>query len=425
MGAEMKAAAKPAQSSIPQPEPELTPETMLRRAEEMIPMLRDQQDDTDERGHYSDEVHRKFTEAGFYRALAPKMFGGYEFDFPTFLKLVTTIGRGNPSTAWCFTLAASHCVVLASHFEEAAQREIFGPDGDFRACHRAPPAGEWKRVEGGYRVTGVWSYSSGVPVANWFGGGGILPDKNGKNVLVTFFIPQDQVEILPDWGGDKSLGVRGSGSNSVRLNDVFVPDRYIIWTNYALDMYDPENGTPGYRLHGNPFYLGIVGGLYHLTFSAIFLGSALAALDEFEEIIRKYTALGKPFTKLYETTEVQYTYGEALTLVDSAEAIMFGAARKYEEFCERWVRDRTPISAKNSMQLWAMGRQSTLMSCQVVDNLFHAAGPRVANKGQKLQRYHRDTEMYRVHPSSQPWVTSGRAQTMLGIPIEFFSPRPS
>ncbi|HEY5410601.1 MAG TPA: acyl-CoA dehydrogenase family protein, partial [Caulobacteraceae bacterium] len=150
--AQIELAEAPAKRKIhlAQPEPGLTPETLIERAHALIPMLRAQQDEADAIGHYTPEVHAAFSKAGFYRMLQPKMFGGYEIDFPNFLRVVMEIGRGHPGAAWCFTLASSHPLVVGSHFSEAVQAEIFGPDGDFRSPHRAPPGGTWKRVDGGY-----------------------------------------------------------------------------------------------------------------------------------------------------------------------------------------------------------------------------------------------------------------------------------
>lgn len=70
-----------------------------------------------------------------------------------------------------------------------------------------------------------------------------------------------------------------------------------------------------------------------------------------------------------------------------------------------------------------MARQSCLMSCSAVDLLFRRGTPTVTTRGHKLQRYFRDIQMYLVHPASQPWVPRGRAQSYLGLPVEYFTAR--
>lgn len=396
---------------------------LIARARALVPMLREQQEEADERGYYSEAVHREFLAAGLYRILQPRMFGGHELDLGTFLEVVAEISRGHPSTGWCYTLASSHCLILASHWGEQAQRELFGPAGDFRSSHRSVPAGKFRRVEGGYLIeSGSWSYSSGTPVATHFGGGALLPDAQGNLVSVNFFVPREKVTILPDWGGDHSLGMRGSGSHTVRIENVFVPDHHLSWGNFLLDQADPQ-GTPGTRLHGNPMYLGVVGGPYHLTFSAMMLGTARAAIEEFEQLIRTRKVIGNPSLYIYQQTDVQAALGEAMVLADSAEAVMRAAADLYRECCDRWARTGAPIRSADTMRMWAMARQSCLMSCNAVELVFLRGTPTVTMRGHRLQRYFRDIQMYRVHPASQPWVPRGRAQSHLGLPVEYFTAR--
>ncbi|HTW38465.1 MAG TPA: acyl-CoA dehydrogenase family protein [Steroidobacteraceae bacterium] len=401
----------------------ISAETLITRARALVPLLREQQDAADERGYYSDSVHRELLEAGLYRILQPKRFGGHELDLGTFLAVVTEIYRGHPSTGWCYTLASSHCLILASHWGEQAQRELFGQSGDFRASHRSVPAGKFKKMEGGYLIeSGSWSYSSGTKVATHFGGGALLPDPHGKLVSVNFFVPREKVTILEDWGGDLSLGMRGSASHTVRIENVFVPDHHLSWGNFLLEQTDPQ-GTPGTRLHGNPMYLGVVGGPYHLTFSAMMLGTARAALEEFEQLIRTRKVIGNPSLYIYQQSDVQAALGEAMVLADSAEAIMKAAVELYREYCERWARSGTPIGAADTMRMWAMARQSCLHSCNAVELVFRRGTPTVTTRGHKLQRYFRDIQMYLVHPAAQPWVPRGRAQSHLGLPVEYFSAR--
>ena len=122
--------------------------------------LRAEADEAEERGAYSPAMHQKFLDAGFYRCLQPRMFGGYEFDVPTFYKTMLEVSRGHPGAGWCLTLSASHPLIVASHWSEKAQRELFGPDGFYASPHRPPPLGTATPVEGGYIVDGVWDYCS-------------------------------------------------------------------------------------------------------------------------------------------------------------------------------------------------------------------------------------------------------------------------
>ena len=413
--------APPARIHIAQPEPGLTPEAMVERAAALRPLLRAGQDEADRRGCYSDEVHEAIRKAGLYRILQPKMFGGYQFRFPVFQKVIMEIARGHPGSAWCYTLASSHALVAGAYFPEDVQIELFGESGEFRSPHRSVPGGTFTRTDGGYMVTGTWGYSSGSPVSTHFMGGGIIKDEGQEPRGVNFVVPREKIEILNDWGDGASLGMDASGSHTVKLTDVFVPDRHIFTDDILMtsDAFGPE-GLPGYQLHKDPLYVGVVGGCYQSTFSAMFVGAARAALDDYDEAARSTGAFRQPGLKRYQDYEVQAPFGRALTLADSAEAITLSIGETFMEQCERWARDRTPITTADTMKLWALSKQAAQMACEAIELLFHTSPVRAANRGQKMQRYFRDAQMYRIHPSAQMWVEPSRARAFWGDPIGRF-----
>jgi 3-hydroxy-9,10-secoandrosta-1,3,5(10)-triene-9,17-dione monooxygenase len=388
----------------------------------MRPVLREQQEASDRRGYYSDEIHQALARNGFYRILQPKLFGGYEMDLVTFVKVIMEISQGHPSSGWCYALASSHALLVASHWNEDAQRELFGSQGDFRSPHRPAPAGTIRRVEGGYTVSGVWTYSSGAPIATHFIGGAVIPMTDSTPRMVNFIVPRDKFTILEDWGGGAALGMEGSGSHSVKLTDVFVPDRHITDWNVIMTLADFSKGTPGTRLHGNPMYLGVVGGAYHTTFGAILTGTARAALEEYDEIIRTRKVLGNPNMLRMNDPDHQRAFGKAMALTDIAEATTLAAAQMYMDQCRRWATDGTPITPADTLKIWSIAQQASLIACEAVELLFHTGGANAANRGQKLQRYFRDVQMYRVHPSSQPIVSTLRGQAYLGLPVAFGAP---
>jgi 3-hydroxy-9,10-secoandrosta-1,3,5(10)-triene-9,17-dione monooxygenase len=405
--------------AIPQPEPGLTPKEMVARAASLREKLRAQQDENDERGTYSPELHEDFIKAGFYRCAQPKMFGGYEFDLPTFYKTMTEIARGHPGVGWCLGLAASHAFEVASHWSEQAQIELFGKDGHFIAPHRAPPMGTLAPVDGGYMMNGTWDYCSGVPYATHFIGGCFIrrdgePPKHAHAV-----VPNGSYTILDDWGGDRVLGMRASGSNSVKVENIFVPEHHVGYLSAGLGSSPEgmEHGTSGTRLHGNPMYLGRLAGPFHATLVMPVVGAARAALDEYEEIIRTRKTLSMPQIPRYQHADFQRSYGQALTLTDAAEALMIKGCEMYQDYCERWAKNGTPISIEENMRLWGVIQHAGRMACDAVELMFHTAGSAPARKGHRIQRYFNDVAMYRGHSSSQfNAYQSGLARLHFGLP---------
>ena len=137
--------------AIDPPEPNLTPEELIARAAALRGKLRERQAECERLGRLPDATLQDYLDAGFYRVMQPRRFGGYEFDLDTFLSVTVELSRGCPSSGWVFGLMATHNLI-AGLFPEQAQAELFG-DGDFRCSLSALPV-PVLRVEGGYR--GQW-----------------------------------------------------------------------------------------------------------------------------------------------------------------------------------------------------------------------------------------------------------------------------
>jgi 3-hydroxy-9,10-secoandrosta-1,3,5(10)-triene-9,17-dione monooxygenase len=393
---------------------------LIEQAAEIATELRKQQDENDARGRYSDEVHRRLLEGGFYRILQPRMFGGHGSNCETYIRVIMELSRGHPASGWCYTLASSHAMVAAAHFTEPVQRELFGSNGDFRAAYAAGPAGvpTFERGEGGYIVSGLWAFASGIPVCTHFMGGAVIPDPSGSPTPITFVVPLESISVLPDWGGEAAMGMQASGSNSVRLTRVFVPDRHVIRSPIPLLSTDElPDGTPGTRLHKDGLFLGIIFGWFSCEFAAILAGTARAALEEYERLLHTKAMLFDPTRMRTHDPELQRLLGEAMCRTDAAEALTLSATSLYSEQCARWMKEGQRISAADTLRVWATAREGCRAACEAVEMLFHSAGASVAKRGERLQRYFRDVQMYRVHFQSQSTTPMLRAQVRLGVDL--------
>jgi Acyl-CoA dehydrogenase, C-terminal domain len=413
---------KKRETVYPVPEPDLTSDEMIARAAALKDRLRAEQDEAEELGGYTEGMHQEFLKAGFYRILQPRMFGGYEFDVTTFYRAMLEISTGHPGAGWCLTLCASHPWVVGSHWEEQGQRELFGPDGNFSAPHRAPPTGMATPALGGYRLTGQWDYCSGIPHATHF----LAVARDGGSAdpaaTLTLAVPKKSLTVLDDWGGDKTLGMRASGSFGVKIADAFIPKSH---TTYGYGLWrateTTANGTPGTRLHGNPMYLGRTSGPYHLSLVTPILGAARASLDEFEDIIKNRPARFPPDVKRYQHVDFQRTFGQAVGLADAAEGILIAAGDKYMWQCRRWAETGRAIDLEDDLRLWGMVQQVGRLAGEAVDVIFANASSAATKKGQKIERYYRDVGMYRSHISAQILnFAAPIARAHFGLPVEMF-----
>src|ERR1700728_4459520 len=120
-------ASKP--GAIGPPEPDLTSEEMIARAVALRRLLIERQAEVEERTFYSEEMHQRFLDAGFYRVYVPRRYGGYEFDVTTFARVAQELSRGCVSTGWCVALGSRHALQVRAWVPESPLAEIFGDRG--------------------------------------------------------------------------------------------------------------------------------------------------------------------------------------------------------------------------------------------------------------------------------------------------------
>src|ERR671934_1488814 len=268
---------------IPVPEPELTAPEMVERARAMIPALRERQEECERLGRLPDETSRDFVEAGFYRILQPRRFGGYEFALPIFTRVAIELSRGCPASGWTYTLTAGHAHMLAALWPEEGQIDIYGEDGEVRMPGRLRP-GTAVEVDGGYRVSGTWDYVSGCDSATHLVLGFTFGDDVSAGELATDFIgvvDYDDCEIIDNWD---VLGLRGTGSKRVVVEDVFVPKHRTIDSIFRPE--DPP--APGRTVHDAPIYReGTIGGLIFSETAAGGVGGGGGGLHQVEGGMRK------------------------------------------------------------------------------------------------------------------------------------------
>ena len=411
-------------ATIPVPEPDLTPREIVARAAAMRPRLLELQADTEERTFYSEDTHREFTQAGFYRILQPRRFGGYEFDLPTYFRVVIELARGCPSTGWCFCLAGAHVLQIASMFPEQTQREVFGPDGHFACASFGAPVGVAVPKDGGYVLDGTFPYASGIPYSTHFMGQTLLHPEDPTDPGLMFVIGADKFERLDDWGD--VLGLIGSGSHSVRIDHAWIPEHNAVH-EMMVDLL-VEGGTPGSRLHGNPMYAGRTLGFFQGEFGAITVGIAKAALDEYERLAMSKSFAWNPALKRYELEHYQRYVGEAIAEISAAEAAVIQGAEQWMELARQNVEEGRAFTAQDDARLQALQDTACRIAWHAVEGiLFRTGGSAGARDGQRMQRYWRDMSTYWSHntPAQRDFLLTGLGRRRLGLPIVPPGPDPA
>ncbi len=390
---------------------------LIDRAIALRPMLVEQAAETEARRFPSEELHRALDDAGLYRSLIPRRYGGFELDMANWLRLIAELAHGDIQAAWCFTLAAGHALQVASFWEERAQDEIFG-DGDFRAAAVAAPTGTAVKVDGGWRVTGAWPYSSGAPYSTHYMGQTLIRPDGAPPRMMLFVAERSQWEMLDDWGD--LLGLRGSGSHTVRLEDGFVPDHWALPDTQLVEV-DVSGGTPGSRLHGNPMYAGRCFSVFQLELAALMIGAARGALDEYRAIVTVKRTQRPPTVLRAEDPDYQRWFGMAVGRLATAEAAVLNAADQWTELARRNVEEDAGFARADDMRLNFIAREGMRMAWDVMqEHIIRTAGSSALRDGERLQRIFRDMTMGHGHFASLFGDSVARqiGQHRLGVQIK-------
>ncbi len=258
------------------------------------------------------ETHEAMRDAGLYRVQMPARYGGFEMSHSAMLDISVEIGRGCGSSAWIFSnIAAQNGIVSMAC--RAAQDDVWADDPDACVASSFPaPGATARRVDGGIVVNGVWSFASGVDWADWNNLQVFVPRPEGGVEHRMALVPKSDYRVIDDW---HSPGLAATGSRSIGLDDVFVPEHRTLNTAAARagETIDASgNFGPIFRV---PPMCGA-----NKIFSGPVIGIARGALDAVErELSGRKTAGGVAMATL---TTAQLRVAEAGALIDAALALM-------------------------------------------------------------------------------------------------------
>jgi 3-hydroxy-9,10-secoandrosta-1,3,5(10)-triene-9,17-dione monooxygenase len=393
-----------------------TPAELVARADAFRERLRAEQAATEARGYYSQELHEAFTEAGFYRIFVPRRYGGLEVDLPTFYRVIVSIARGCPSTGWMLALGTAHALQLASYFPARAQDELLAGGHFVASASFAFEDARAERVDGGYRISGTWHFCSGAPHATHHMP--LVPVEGGEQRIVAV-VPREQFRMLDNWGD--LIGLKGSGSHSVVIEDAEVPDHRTITLEEWLGI-GPAS-TPGYRLHRNPLYGGSFMAVALGELNSVQVGAAQGAVDEYERLLERPTrpAAATEGRTRSEDPDYQRVLGLALAYTDAAHSILIRCGELYHEYARLAMEDGEPFNAEKTFRLYGQLMTAHKLCWEAGDMVFRAGSTTGARDGAALQRYWRDLCAFRTNGIHQlDFRATSIAQAHLGLPIDFF-----
>ena len=295
-----------------------SPEELVERARALVPEIRELAEATEQNRNVFPHIIDKIRDAELLRTCRPKEFGGFEHDGETALRIAMTISTACASTGWSVNGAVSNGRSLA-HFPIEAQREVWSSDVDPFTCACFAPTGKAVPVDGGYILSGRWSFASGCDRSSWIYLGGLITPPDGSPPFegAFFLLPIGDVEIIDTWFVN---GLAGTGSKDITTEDVFVPAHRVLMFSDAR-----AGTTPGGKYHKNPLYKMplLIHGASMLASTAV--GAARGALDAYLEMTaprKTRGALAGGNLPMTEFATIQLRYADAAANVEAAELIL-------------------------------------------------------------------------------------------------------
>jgi len=258
------------------------------------------------------ETIAEYHDAGLLRILRPKRFGGLQGRFSLFSQIVEELTYGCASSAWVYAVLAEHQWIIAS-YPEQAQIDVWGDEPEAVASSSLAPREAARRVSGGWRLSGRYPFSSGCDYAQWAIIGAFLGEKGDPRHIAYLLVPLAEVEIVDDW---RVLGLLGTGSKSLAMNDVFVPEHRCVMVS------DLFAGTPpGALVHPDyPVLRAPRGFLVSYSLPPVCIALGRRALDIACAALADRVSLG--VTRVAESEVVQMAVGEAAAAIDVATMLL-------------------------------------------------------------------------------------------------------
>ena len=377
----------------------------LRRAQELGPELDAAAEEIEQRRELPEAIIEALMERGLFRLLLPRTLGGAELRPAAYVSVIEEVAKHDASTAWCLGQACG-CTMTSAYLDPAVAREIFGGKRAIVAWGPPGPA-EAHAVPGGYRLTGTWSFASGSHHATWLGAHVAILDPNGVlqlrpdggRAMRTLLFPKASASLTDIW---HVIGLRGTGSDSYTVTDLFVPEKYTVLRENAAKAH--QTGL---------LYAFSSSNIYASGFAGVALGIARSALDAFVELARDKIPRGAKRT-LRDNNVVQAQVSQSEARLCAARGFLLGSLD------EIWrdVSGSRRLTMDHNTTIRLASTWAIHQARDVVDMAYHAAGATAIFQNNPFERRFRDvhTVIQQYQGRQAHFETVG--QVLLGLEPE-------
>lgn len=354
---------------------------VLEHVRPLLPGIAGRAEATDAKGAVSAGTMEELKAAGVLRMLQPERFGGGESHPVHFYEVVRAISGVCGSTGWVASVLGVHPWQIAL-FDERAQQEVWGEDPDTLVSSSYAPAGRLEVVDGGYELTGHWSFSSGCGHASWALLGGLVA---GTGDFITLLVPAADYVIKEVWD---VIGLRGTASDDIVVDRAFVP--------YHRTLRNDEQAHlrgPGQRVNTGPLYRMPFASIFTSTVTAPVIGAVSGCYDAYISAMRDRVRLSLGGGRFSEDRFTHVAVARAASEIDAAILQM---NRNVAETYEYAAADEE-IPMELRLRTRRDQVRGTERALEAIDILFKTAGGNSLKRGNPIERAWRDAHAGSVH----------------------------
>ena len=376
---------------------------LVARAEALVPVLRERAAETEALRRLPDATMRDLQDSELLKAVQPERYGGFEVDLDDALRITAALGRGCGATAWVFGVFSDHQITIGM-YPEAAQDDVWGETPGAVACSGLALAGESRRTNGGYRLSGRWSFSSGSDHSDWiFVHSHVPADSPEHNPGSAYYlVPREEFQIVDTW---HVIGLAGTGSKDITIEDAFVPEHRL------LIVADANEGlAPGAEINPGPLFRLPRMATSPFLLTAPTIGLTEAMLELFLKSIRTKASRG---VNLAELGTMQMRIAEASAEVDAARLLL-------ERDCAETMTSMRE-AGKLTLEQRARNRRdmayAATMCSRAADRIFTATGANGLFDGNEMRRQFHDIRAVGAHFVNS-WDVAGTTYTKVTLGLE-------
>lgn len=368
----------------------LNREELLQKAKEVGELAEKYADQTDFDKKLPDEVMEKVKEAGFHKLLRPKAYGGQDLDYYTFGDIIRTVANYNVSAAWLTYFAIIH-ETWPAFLDKQGRDELFGT-GELMADVFAP-VGKVENDGEGYRISGTWNFCSGVPYCDWIAVGAIHQMHDGTQPEFGLFIVQKKdLEIIENWD---ALGLKGTGSHAVKLDNVYVPANYVFNVTRVVGGATAPDGNyePDYQIFNVPYLAFFLAGFAHVA-----IGGVERLIRNFKEKTENRVRIFNNNTNEKNAGTAQRTLAELNIQLTALKALAKDYADRLHRYQDAGIR---VLDEEEREQLFAIRGYIAKTCAEMATRILITLGGNSVYKSDGTERFVRDILTVAAHPTHQ------------------------